>query len=171
MMAQKARRTTTDFEQNMRDAELKFYIGVEWDLDDKALHDLQKNHAVTSPRTKTHLTGSINSSIKRWRAATERPPNGWAINPESKKRIFWDCLAMVALFIEVLTAPLQVYNISGGFRQVADVLHWVTTAYWVLDVPASFLTAVYINDILHSRLQALSSDHYNQLRRNVPFCG
>lgn len=33
------------------------------------------------------------------------------------------------------------------------MLHWATTAYWVLDVPASFLTAVYIHDILHSRLK------------------
>ena len=53
---------------------------------------------------------------------------------------------------EVLTAPLQVYDISGEVRQVGDVLHWSTTSYWVLDVPASFLTAVYINDILHTKL-------------------
>lgn len=54
--------------------------------------------------------------------------------------------------MQVLTAPLQVYNIDGKFREVADVLNWLTTGYWFLDVPASFLTAVYINDILHTRL-------------------
>lgn len=54
--------------------------------------------------------------------------------------------------IQVLTAPLQVYNVDGVFREVADVMHWTTTGYWLLDVPMSFLTAVYIHDILHSRL-------------------
>ena len=51
---------------------------------------------------------------------------------------------------EVLTVPLQVYDIAGDARNVADVLHWGTTLYWALDVPASFLTAVYINDVLHT---------------------
>ena len=167
MMAQKAFRTTTDFEETMRSAEVQFFIGVEWDIDDTGLLDLQKNHlAVTSPRTKTHHTGTagtISSGVggiarrSSWlRTTTERPPEGCAVNPESKRRIFWDCLAMVALMIEVLTAPVQVYNIDGGFRRAADVLHWVTTAYWVLDVPASFLTAVYINDILHSQLHVVA---------------
>lgn len=161
MIAQKALRTTTDFEETMRSTEVQFFIGVEWDIDDTGLLDLKKNHlAVTSPRTKTHHTGTISSGVggvaRRLRTATDRPVEGCAVNPESRKRIFWDCLAMVALMIEVLTAPLQVYNIDGGFRQVADVLTWVTTAYWVLDVPASFLTAVYINHILHSQLQVVA---------------
>jgi len=82
------------------------------------------------------------------------------MHPESRKRIFWDCCAMVALCIEVLTAPLQVYNVDGVFREVADVLHWVTTSYWFLDVPASFLTAVYINDILHSRLADVARAYF-----------
>ncbi|CAK9074750.1 unnamed protein product [Durusdinium trenchii] len=66
--------------------------------------------------------------------------------------MIWDCLAMVVLLVEILTAPLQVYDISEGFRGVSDVLHWVTTCYWLLDVPASFFTGVYINDILHTKL-------------------
>ena len=61
---------------------------------------------------------------------------------------------------QVFTAPLQVYNVDGVFREVADVLHWVTTSYWFLDVPASFLTAVYINDILHSRLADVAKAYF-----------
>ena len=61
---------------------------------------------------------------------------------------------------QVLTAPLQVYNVDGVFREVADVLHWLTTSYWFLDVPASFLTAVYINDILHSRLADVARAYF-----------
>ena len=44
------------------------------------------------------------------------------------------------------------YDISGDVRHVGDILQWTTTGYWVLDVPASFFTAVYINDILHTKL-------------------
>ncbi|CAE7240203.1 KCNH6, partial [Symbiodinium microadriaticum] len=100
------------------------------------------------PRQTTTTSGAA----RKLRTATERPAQGCAISPESPKRMFWDILSMVALLVEVLTAPLQVYDISGGVRQVGDVLHWSTTSYWVLDVPASFLTAVYINDILHTKL-------------------
>jgi len=151
-MAQKARRTTTDFEDMLRTSDLKFHIGVEWDISDEGLCDLQKNHLAVSPRSGTAQTHS-SIHFKKLRPATDRSPDGWAIYPESRIRILWDCLAMLALFLEVVTAPLQVYDIAGGFRQVFDVLHWVTTSYWFLDVPASFFTAVYINDILHTRLQ------------------
>ena len=51
---------------------------------------------------------------------------------------------------EVFMTPLQVYDIAGDARHVADCLHWGTTLYWVLDLPLSFLTAVYINDVLHT---------------------
>lgn len=112
MMTQKARMSTTDLEGSIQACEIKFQIGVEWDIDDQGIQDLQKNHlAVTSPRTRTHHTATLNSTTlgRRLRPITDRPPSGCAINPESRKRIAWDCLAMVALFVEVLTAPLQVY--------------------------------------------------------------
>lgn len=60
---------------------------------------------------------------------------------------------MVVLLFEVLTVPLQVYNLAPDTKEVLDLLHWVTTGYWLLDVPASFLTAVYINDVLHTQLK------------------
>ena len=50
MMAQKAFRTTTDFEETMRSAEVQFFIGVEWDIDDTGLLDLQKNHLADAKR-------------------------------------------------------------------------------------------------------------------------
>eukprot|EP00435_Cladocopium_sp_Y103_P027812 s3290_g6.t2 len=148
-MAKSARKTTTHFEETLRSrSDLRFQLGAEWNISDQTLYDLEKNRlAVSTPATRTN---SIRSRTTR--GSTALPPAGCAMHPESRKRILWDCLAMVALFIEVLTAPLQVYNVDGVFRDVADVMHWTTTGYWLLDVPASFLTAVYIHDILHSRL-------------------
>ena len=69
----------------------------------------------------------------------------------------WDLLAMLALLTEILTAPLQVFNIAGHVKTVSDVLHWTTTSYWVLDVPASFFTGVYINDELHTNLMTVAT--------------
>ena len=69
----------------------------------------------------------------------------------------WDLLAMLALLIEILTAPLQVFNIAGEVKIVSDVLHWTTTAYWVLDVLASFFTGVYINDVLYTNLMTVAT--------------
>lgn len=110
-MALHARMSTTDLEGSILACEIKFQVGVEWDIDDQGLQDLQKNHlAVTSPRSRTHQTATLNSTMgRRLRRITDRAPSGCAINPESRRRIVWDCLAMVALFLEVLTAPLQVY--------------------------------------------------------------
>ncbi|CAK9031132.1 unnamed protein product [Durusdinium trenchii] len=146
-LVQSARQKTTNLEQLLQSSDVSFQIGQMWAMRDEDLQELQKNNAVTSPRLATGDTGGG----KKYRCQTERVP-GWAIRPEAPIRMIWDCLAMVVLLVEILTAPLQVYDISEGFRGVSDVLHWVTTCYWLLDVPASFFTGVYINDILHTKL-------------------
>ncbi|CAE6941489.1 Wrn [Symbiodinium sp. CCMP2456] len=140
--------TAASMEETLRLGEQAFQVGVEWAMEESELADLQRSNAFIAPRQTTTTSGAA----RKLRTATERPAQGCAISPESPKRMLWDILSMVALLVEVLTAPLQVYDISGEVRQVGDVLHWSTTSYWVLDVPASFLTAVYINDILHTKL-------------------
>ncbi|CAK9074489.1 unnamed protein product [Durusdinium trenchii] len=125
-----------------------FRIGIEWDLRDDQLVDLQTNHAITSPKTQT-----VTTSQRRMRMSSMTLDPGCAVSPESSSRVLWDCIAMVVLLFEVLTVPLQVYNLAPDTKEVLDLLHWVTTGYWLLDVPASFLTAVYINDVLHTQLK------------------
>jgi len=151
-MAKSARKTTTQFEETLLSrSDFRFQIGAELNISDQTLYDLEKNRLTVSSPAPSARTNSVQSRTTR-ASSTGLASAGCAMHPESRKRIVWDCLAMVALCIEVLTAPLQVYNVDGVFREVADVMHWTTTGYWLLDVPMSFLTAVYIHDILHSRL-------------------
>ncbi|CAE6941507.1 AKT5 [Symbiodinium sp. CCMP2456] len=139
--------TEAHMDEVLRHGDAAFQVADEWALDDDALADLEMTSAITSPK---HPVLKTSGTGRKYRRVSGLTNTGCAIHPESPQRMFWDVLGMLVLLVEVLTVPLQVYDIAGDARNVADILHWGTTLYWVLDLPASFLTAVYINDVLHT---------------------
>ena len=52
---------------------------------------------------------------------------------------------------------MLLYRLDDSARRVADLLQWITTIFWVFDVPATFFTATYVNDILCFRLPDIAS--------------
>ena len=44
-------------------------------------------------------------------------------------------------------------------REVVDAVHLIMTGFWGLDIVASFLTAVYVNDILRYRLRDIARSY------------
>ncbi|CAE7240200.1 KCNH6 [Symbiodinium microadriaticum] len=134
-------------DEMLRHGDIGFQVADEWALDDDDVADLQRTSAMTSPK---HPVLKTSGTGRKYRRVTGLTNTGCAIHPESPQRMFWEVLGMLALLVEVFMTPLQVYDIAGDARHVADCLHWGTTLYWVLDLPLSFLTAVYINDVLHT---------------------
>ena len=95
-----ARKTTTQFEETLLSrSDLRFQVGAEWNISDQTLYELEKNRLTVSSPTPTARINSIQS--QHTRGSTALAATGCAMHPESRKRIVWDCLAMVALCTEV----------------------------------------------------------------------
>ncbi|OLQ00507.1 hypothetical protein AK812_SmicGene16829 [Symbiodinium microadriaticum] len=62
------------------------------------------------------------------------------VRPASKPRLIWDMLAIFVLLYDLVSVPLDAFR-----------LQQTVTLYWLLDIFASFATAVYVNGKLYMR--------------------
>lgn len=68
----------------------------------------------------------------------------------------WDTLAIFAICLEICVSPLLLYRLTEMERSIADIFQWTLTAFWTLDIIASFFTATYVNDNLCFRLAEIA---------------
>jgi len=152
-LIKEARQKTVDMEQMLENNSMEscaLQLREEWDLPEEKLLELKRMQRRMS-------CGSLQSLAKptirrQYLVRVKEPGPCYVINPNSWKRTAWDGLAMLAVLFEVCVTPLHLYRIDESLQHAADVMHWVLTAFWVLDIPASFFTAVYVNDVLRFRL-------------------
>lgn len=159
-LIKEARQKTVDMEQMLENNSMEscaLRLREEWDLPEEKLLELKRIQRRLSCGS---LAGLAKPTIRRqYLVRVKEPGPCYVINPNSWKRTAWDGLAMLAVLFEVCVTPLHLYRIGESLQHAADVMHWVITAFWVLDIPASFLTAVYINDVLRFRLTDIAR-HY-----------
>ncbi|CAE7547816.1 Kcnh5 [Symbiodinium necroappetens] len=55
---------------------------------------------------------------------------------------------MQVIVYDLVTVPLQVFQLDATFHETKRGLQLFTTVFWLLDIPTNFLTAVYINGAL-----------------------
>lgn len=80
----------------------------------------------------------------------------YIVHPSSYKRLFWDCLAIIFIVFEIIVSPLHLFRMRDSVKETAEILQWVASGFWALDIPASFFTAVYVNDIFRARLRDIA---------------
>ena len=155
-LMKQAREMTTNIEAEMANDSLDgaLCLREEWDLEEdklKALKRIQRRMSVGSLQ-------SIKSTVKRqYLLSTDKLKMPcYVMHPNSKKRIAWDILAVLVVLFEISFSPLHLYNMEDSFRATADALQWVATSFWILDIPMSFLTAVYVNDKVRYRLTEIA---------------
>ena len=78
------------------------------------------------------------------------------MHPASRRRVAWDCVAVIAILIELCVSPLRLYRIPQAAHQVAGTCQAIITCFWVLDIIAHFYTATYVNDILSYSLPKIA---------------
>lgn len=61
------------------------------------------------------------------------------VHPSSAMRVAWDTLSLFVVMYDVLTLPLQVFDIDE--YDFVQRLRVVTTTFWSIDIPATFATA------------------------------
>lgn len=83
----------------------------------------------------------------------------YIVHPHSYKRLVWDCLAIFAIIFETTISPLHLYRMNHSMQLTAETMQWVASAFWTLDIPASFFTAVYVNDVLRFRMRDIALNY------------
>jgi hypothetical protein len=68
------------------------------------------------------------------------------MNPNSRKRLMWDCLGMIVLCYDLLLIPLQLTFPEEIGSSVFSIIGSVTLFYWTFDIGASFAVGYYAKD-------------------------
>ena len=133
-----------------------------WSFDEGSQTPMRKNVEPLRKRIQRRMSASSLASlqkpnIRRQYLVRVKEPGPWFImSPSSKQRFVWDCIALLAVFYELCVTPLHLYRLENDIRYYADVGHWAMTIFWLLDIPATFLTAVYINDHLRFHVKDIA---------------
>lgn len=158
-LMKQAREMTTNIEAEMADDSLDgaLQLREEWDLAEDKLRALKRIQRRMSVGSMT----SMKSTVRRqYLLRSDKLKMPWYImHPNSKQRISWDVFAVFVILFEICFSPLHLYNMEASFRNTAEMLQWIATSFWILDIPMSFLTAVFVNDNVQCRLVDIAKSY------------
>ncbi|CAK9014069.1 Potassium/sodium hyperpolarization-activated cyclic nucleotide-gated channel 3 [Durusdinium trenchii] len=151
-LMKRAREATANMEEELDADSLESALQLreEWNLPEERLKELKRLQRRMSVGSIALKPTQPKRQYLLHTEMSEAPI--FVTHPNSWKRSCWDCLAVIAILFEISVAPLLLYRMDDSARRVADSLQWITTIFWVFDIPATFFTATYVNDILCFRL-------------------
>jgi len=83
----------------------------------------------------------------------------FVMGPNSRWRLFWDSLSVIAVGYDVLTVPLIAF---GPIESAAlKVIGLITTIFWSLDIPFTFMTGFHLGGVVEMRPKIIAK-HYFQ---------
>mmetsp|Transcript_59765 Transcript_59765/g.139213 ORF Transcript_59765/g.139213 Transcript_59765/m.139213 type:complete len:750 (+) Transcript_59765:49-2298(+) len=93
------------------------------------------------------------------------------IRPNSFLRLSWDFLSGLMVCYDVITIPLVAFSVTDDFMGSAEdefmgQMDWVTTCFWSLDIPFSFLSGYHGEGVVEMRPKVIAC-HY--LKTWFPF--
>mmetsp|Transcript_49850 Transcript_49850/g.115770 ORF Transcript_49850/g.115770 Transcript_49850/m.115770 type:complete len:711 (-) Transcript_49850:82-2214(-) len=88
----------------------------------------------------------------------------FVVKPHSLIRLAWDLTTSVMVCYDVISIPLMVFlansdAIGNSEHQFMSTMDWVTTCFWTLDIPRSFLSGYHGQGIVEMRPSAVAK-HY-----------
>lgn len=65
------------------------------------------------------------------------------LDPSSDIKLCWDIFGIPVLAWDLITIPLQVFDYGDIGNEVMNGAGWVTLIYWTIDMPVTFITAIF----------------------------
>jgi len=87
------------------------------------------------------------------------------VRPNSPCRLAWDFSSSIMVCYDVVTIPIMAISLSptdflgGGTGGFTDIMDFVTTTFWTLDMPWSFLTGFHSEGVVEMRAGKIAR-HY-----------
>eukprot|EP00434_Breviolum_minutum_P014915 symbB.v1.2.013148.t1/scaffold925.1/size151535/15 len=156
-LLKKARETTGNMDDQIEADSLDSALQLreEWDLPEDKLLDLKRLQRRMSIGSLASMQQVVVKRQYLLKSVNQDLPC-YIVHPSSYKRLFWDCLAIIFIVFEIIVSPLHLFRMRDSVKETAEILQWVASGFWALDIPASFFTAVYVNDIFRARLRDIA---------------
>jgi len=76
------------------------------------------------------------------------------LDPYGTERIVWAVVSVILMLYDLITLPLLVFQPPESAFSV--VMAWLSQVFWTCDIILSFLTAVYIKNVLTKKLRTIA---------------
>lgn len=155
--------TAFDSEEDGRHFELR----KEFDLDNQKLLKLKKKQLL-SPGKQGLLDGTQTDQLEdrperkffhQGQAVEKERRNRFIVRPSSRARICWDILALTFMAYDLFMIPASVFYWEQSMNEFVHTVQILSTIYWLLDIPASFFTAVYVNNTLLTKPSDIAKEY------------
>lgn len=87
------------------------------------------------------------------------------LRPNSVRRLLWDFISSILVCYDLISIPLMAISLKrdelmgGGVGQFTDIMDWVTTIFWTMDIPWSFMTGFHAEGVVEMRCWEIAK-HY-----------
>jgi len=82
-----------------------------------------------------------------------------ALTPHGNLRLAWTFLGLLAICWDLIFIPLQMFDINSSVDRLINVMSIAVFIYWVLDVPATFITGFDRGGILEMRMRNIAQNY------------
>jgi len=82
-----------------------------------------------------------------------------ALLPHGNLRLAWTFFGLLAICWDLIFIPLQMFDINEQVDNLINVMSIVVFIYWMLDVPATFITGFDRGGILEMRMRAIAQNY------------
>jgi len=174
-LMQSAKRISSDLADRAQEAfdseedGRQFELRKEFDLDNQKLLKLKKKQLMSPGRPgPLGLDGTQTLQLEdrperrffhEGQAMEKERPNRCIVRPSSRARMCWDVLALTFMTYDLFIIPASVFHWEQSMKDFVHAAQIVSTAYWLLDIPASFLTAVYVNNTLLTKPSDIAKEY------------
>jgi len=82
----------------------------------------------------------------------------FVVTPNSLKRLFWDLVSMLMVSYDVVMIPIDlIFNIPK--YTIVENMDILTSSFWALDMPCSFLTGFHVGGTVEMRVRAIAMNY------------
>ncbi|CAE8648017.1 unnamed protein product, partial [Polarella glacialis] len=144
---------------SMVQTKVVFNLCDAWDMDDDQMLEMkceQLKRKRVSPGQSESERRMEGSQLLEFFSEGER--SRCTLHPSSLIKMLWDILLLSFLCYDLVTVPLQVFDLQNvAALRVMDIL---VVTYWTVDVALSFMTGVYVDGVLVMQTSTIARQYF-----------
>lgn len=90
------------------------------------------------------------------------------LRPDSMRRLIWDFLSLLMVTHDVVSLPLEVFDLPSTFVEFMIIMDWVVTFFWTIDIPVSLTTGFHAEGCVEIRPRKIAARY---VKKRLPFDG
>ncbi|CAE8623285.1 unnamed protein product [Polarella glacialis] len=134
-----------------KETKVSFNLHAAWGMDDDQMLVL-KCEQLAAKRAKLERRLADTHTMDLAGDADSR----WILHPSSRGKLLWDILLLAFLGYDLVTVPMQVYDLQAAALRVMDIL---VVLFWTFDTALTFFTGVYVDGVLEMQTSTIARQY------------